>query len=194
MELTQLLDQIRSHFVQRLIETIAEQRASGDATVVHEPALRNDKGEIVRSGPLDTPSRVDIVKAKNGEVVDSLNIDVSDMLSFRPFDFTWPANDLAVTIEPFQWNWMQIQTSADPGPDNWRSMRDWYMNWFGEHDPGMDQLSGAVHFMADPQIDGQAIQLTIDLGTSPVDAFEELLDALGQFGASAVRIGQFPDE
>ena len=192
MELTQLLDQIRSHFVQRLMEAIADERAGSDTTVVHEPALRNGKGEIVRAGPLDTPSRIDIVQAKDGEIIDSRNVDTEEMLSFTPFEFTWPTNELLVTLEPFQWNWLQIQTTAEPDADDWRTMRNWYMKWFGEADPALDQLAGAVHFFGDPQIDGAAIQLTIDMGPSPVEAFEELLDALGSLGATAVRMGQFP--
>ena len=192
MELTELLDKIRSHFVERLLEAIADERAGSDATVVHEPILRNGRGEIVRAGPLETPSRIDIVKAKDGEVIESLNVDTGQMLSFAPFDFTWPSNELSVTIEPFQWNWLQLQTTAAPAADQWRVMQQWYLKWFGESDPAMDQLAGAVHFFDDPRIDGAEIELTIDMGTAPVDALEELLDAAGALGAEAVRIGHFP--
>ena len=194
MEFSELLDQIRGHFVTHLLEVIASEREASDVTIVHEPALRNGNGDIVRSGPLDTPMRVDLVKAKDGEVVDSVNVDTDEMLSFEPFEFTWPQKDLGVRIEPFQWNWLQAQTIAEPQPDDWHSLRDWYLKWFGEDDPAIDQLSGAVHYIADPHIDGTAIQLTIDLGTSPVAAFEELLDALANFGAKEVSIGQFSAE
>jgi hypothetical protein len=34
-------------------------------------------------------------------------------------------------------------------------------------------------------------QFSIDLGTAPVEAFEELLDAIGQLGTDRVQIGQF---
>ena len=194
MEFAELIDKIRSHYVQRLMEAIAAERASSDATVVHEPALRNGSGEIVRAGPLDTPSRIDIVKAKEGEVVDSINVNPANMLSFPQFTLTWPTGEMALTVEPFQWHWLQIQTTATPGSDDWQTLRGWYIKWFGETDPAPDQLSGAVHYFADPQINGANIELTIDLGTSPIEAFEELLDALSAFGAQEVRLGQFADE
>lgn len=193
MQLSELLDRIRSHFVERLMEAIEQQRSDDEVTIVHEPALRDGKGKIVSAGSLDTPSRIDIVKVKDGEVIDSLNVDTEDMLSFEPFEFTWPTNELEVAVEPFQWNWLQVQTTADPSGDDWRVLNEWFMKWFGENDPAMDQLAGAVHFMDDPAIDGSSIQLTIDMGTSPVEALEELLDALGTFGANEARIGQFPD-
>ena len=178
---------------QRLLEIIAQQRTSGNATVVHEPVLRDGEGEVMRSGPLDIPMRVDIVLAKDGEVIDSINVDTEEMLSFEPFEFTWPDNGLAVRVEPFQWNWLQVQTTANPEPDHWHAIRDWYLKWVGEDDPTIDQVAGAVHFLDDPRVDGDAIQFTMDLGTSPVECLEELFDALGKFGAPTVRLPQFAE-
>jgi len=191
MQFSELLEQIRTHYVSHLLETIAEKRKTAQATVVHEPALRNEEGEIVGAGHLDTPMRVDMAMVRDGEVIDSLNVDTEEMLAFEQFTFDWPENNLSVTVEPFQWNWLQVQTSADPQPDDWHAVRNWYLKWFGEDDPAVDQLAGAVHYLDDPQIDAASIQLTMDLGSSPVQCFEELLDALGEFGAEKVRIGQF---
>lgn len=194
MQFSELLDQIRSHYVERLLEAIAEQRENPDVTIVHEPALRDEDGEIAESGPMAIPMRVDIVMVEDGEVVDSLNVDTEDMLAFEPFSFTWPQGELEVTIEPFQWNWLQLQTNAEPEPEQWHAVRNWYIKWFGEDDPAVDQLAGAVHFLDDPLIEDEFIQLTMDLGTAPIECFEQLLDAMGQFGGSEVWIGHATDE
>jgi hypothetical protein len=46
-----------------------------------------------------------------------------------------------------------------------------------------------VHFISDPEISTGAIIFTIDLGTAPVEAFEDLLDALESMGAKHCEIG-----
>jgi hypothetical protein len=38
---------------------------------------------------------------------------------------------------------------------------------------------GAVHFASDPELSDGAVTFAADLGTAPVEAFEDLLDALG---------------
>ena len=48
-----------------------------------------------------------------------------------------------------------------------------------------------VHFLSDPEALAQdRVRFTVDLGTAPVDAFEELLDAVDALAAGAVRIGR----
>ena len=52
-----------------------------------------------------------------------------------------------------------------------------------------ERLSGAVHFLSDPEVTNRTIKLEADLGSAPVEAFEELLDACVLAGATNVLIG-----
>ncbi len=194
MQFTELLEQIRNHYVRRLLEAVTQRRQGTDAMVIHEAALRDEEGEIIRSGPLEIPLRVDLVEVRGDEIVGSDNVDTDDMLEFAPFTFGWPGEgtqELTVTVEPFQWNWLQLQTTGQPSTEQWHALRNWYLKWFGEDDPSGDQVAGAVHFCDDPHIEGSLIQLSLDLGTAPVECFVEMLDTLTEFGTSSVTIGQF---
>ncbi len=47
------------------------------------------------------------------------------------------------------------------------------VRWFQENDPANDELLGGVHFLSDPENRHDYSQLSIDLGTAPVESFEE---------------------
>ena len=96
-------------------------------------------------------------------------------------------------MEPFQWNWIQLRLHGLDSDADWQPLREWFFRWFHEGDPADDELLGGIHFMSDPEEGDGAAEVTIDLGTAPVEAFEELLDAVGQLGANRLQIGQFDE-
>ena len=191
--LGQLLDQIRDYYVNRFIDAINEYTSADDATVAHEPALCNADGHLVTEGALGLPVRGDLLVIRDGAVSDSLRIDTQGMLSFEPIAFEWPENNLDVDLRPFQWNWMQLRIFGLQNNADWAPIRDWFIGWFQEDDPAEGELLGGVHFLSDPELGRDYSQVSIDLGTAPVESFEELLDAIGQMGASGVQIGQFEE-
>lgn len=191
--LGQLLDQIRDYYVSRFIDAINEYSGVDDATVAHEPALCDADGNVVAVGVLALPARSDLLVIRNGAVSDSHQIDTDGMLTFEPIAFDWPENNLNVDLQPFQWNWMQLRISGLRPDADWTPIRNWFIHWFQENDPADDELLGGVHFLSDPEDGDGYSQVSIDLGTAPVESFEELLDALGQLGADRVQIGQFSE-
>ncbi len=88
---------------------------------------------------------------------------------------------------------MQLRIFGLKADSDWTPMRDWFIGWFQENDPTDDVLLGGVHFLSDPEYEHDYSQISIDLGTAPVESFEELLDAIGQMGATRVQIGQFDE-
>lgn len=193
MALGQLLDQIRDYYVSRFIDAINEHAADDETTVAHESAFRNSDGDIVTEGELGLPTRGDLFIIRDGAVVDSLQIDTEGMLSFDPITFSWPENRLSVDLGPFQWNWMQLRVFGLPPKANWEPLRDWFLRWFQDDDPAADQLLGGVHFMSDPSSADGCAEVSIDLGSAPVESLEELLDAVGGMDAKRVQIGQFAE-
>lgn len=194
MALGQLLDQIRDYYVSRFIDAINEHSANDGVSVVHETAFCNAEGEIVTEGTLALPLRGDVLIIRDGMVSDSFQIDTKEMLSFDPITFDWPDNAFDVQLQPFQWNWMQVRIFGLPSDPDWQPLRSWFLRWFRENDPADDELLGGVHFLSDPEDGEDCSQLSIDLGTAPVESIEELLDVLGEMGTHRVQIGQFSDD
>ena len=191
--LGQLLDEIRDYYVNRFIDAINEQSLADGVTLTHEPAFCDSNGDVVIEGELEVPSRVDLLVISDGAASDSILIDTDGILSFEPIAFDWPENDLNVDLHPFQWNWMQVRIFGLKTNADWAPIRDWFIGWFQENDPADGELLGGVHWLSDPEYGDDYSQLSIDLGTAPVESFEELLDAIGQMGATRVQIGQFEE-
>ena len=189
--LGQLLDQIRDYYVSRFIVAIDEHSRTDGVTLTHEPAFCDANGDVVTEGEFAVPSRADLFVFRDGAVSESIQIDTDGMLSFEPIAFDWPENNLNVELHPFQWNWMQLRVFGLKTDTDWAPIRDWFIGWFHEHDPAEDELLGGVHFLSDPEYGNDYLQMSIDLGTAPVESFEELLDAIGQMGATRVQIGLF---
>lgn len=191
--LGQLLDEIRDYYVNRFIDAINEQSLADGVTLKHEPAFCDSNGDVVTEGELAIPSRVDLLVISDGAASDSILIDTDGILSFEPIAFDWPENNLNVDLHPFQWNWMQVRIFGLKTNTDWAPIRDWFIGWFQENDPADGELLGGVHWLSDPEYGDDYSQLSIDLGTAPVESFEELLDAIGQMGATRVQIGQFEE-
>ena len=191
--LGQLLDQIRGYYVDRFIDTVNQYAEADGVTVAYESALCNADGSVVTEGVLGLPVRGDLLVIRDGAVSDSIQIDTDGMLSFEPIAFEWPENNLDVDLRPFQWNWMQLRIFGLQNNADWAPIRDWLIGWFQEEDPEDGELLAGVHFLSDPELGCDYSQVSIDLGTSPVESFEELLDAIGQMGATGVQIGRFEE-
>lgn len=189
--LGQLLDRIRDYYVDRFIDEIKEQSGKDGITIAHEAAFCNADGDVVTSGKLELPYRGDLLIIRDGTVSDSIQIDTESMLSFETLNFNWPSTCLSVELHPFQWNWMQLKIFGLRAEADWTPIREWFIHWFQDDDPADNELLGGVHALLDPEDGPDCSQVSIDLGTAPVESFEELLDAIGQMGATRVQIGQF---
>src|SRR5262249_36741942 len=57
---------------------------------------------------------------------------------------------------------------------DWQPLQHWFWRWFkenaGEHN---EALVGAVHFLSDPEVSDGTVTFAVDLGTAPVEAFED---------------------
>ena len=191
--LGQLLDQIRAYYVNHFLDAFNEYSATDGASITHECAFCNAEGDIVTAGVLGLPTRGDLFVIRDGFVQDSIQVDTERMLSFEPIAFTWPENNLPIDLRPFQWNWMQVRMFGLQADIDWTPIRNWFFRWFRDDDLTEGKLLGAIHFLGDPDQCNGYVQVSIDLGTAPVESFEELLDAFGNIGANRLSIGQFSE-
>jgi len=184
----ELLDQIRYYYVDRFIKTRDELLAEQNTRLILEPELRGSDGAVVTEGALQLALRTDMAVIKEGSAK-TLSIDTERMLSFEPVSFMWGAG-LGVHLGPFQWQAMRLRVRL-PEITHWQPLQHWFWRWFkenaGEHN---EALVGAVHFLSDPEVSDGTVTFAVDLGTAPVEAFEDLLDALEMMGAKHCEIGQ----
>lgn len=187
MRVGELLDQVRQYYVDRFIKTRDELLAEQNTRLILEPELRGDDGIVITDGVLQLPLRTDMAVIKDA-AAKTLSIDTERMLSFDPVSFIWGAG-LAVRLGPFQWQAVRLQVAL-PETTRWQPLQHWFRRWFkenaGEHN---EALAGAVHFLSDPELSDGAVTFATDLRTAPVEAFEDLLDALEMMGAKRCEIG-----
>jgi hypothetical protein len=186
--LGEVLDQVRRYYLDRLVAA-AKEKWSRNTTVILEPALRDSTGAAIREGELQLPLRKDLAVLKKGAVEELLTIDTEGMVSFEPVTFNWGDN-LRVSLGPFHWQCMVFRMPRRKGT-NWQALEAWFWSWFHQdEDGGHDQPLGAVHFLSDPAVSGKLVTFETDLGSAPVEAFEELLDAVSTLGLKRCEIGQ----
>lgn len=192
-KLSELLGEIRNHYVERFAEAINDYDADEETSLMHECAYRYADGEVISNGELQLPLRGDMFVVSDGEVTDSLSFDTEQMLSFSPVTSEWTP-ELSLIIHPFQWNSLQLRLYGLPQSNDWEPLRAWFLQWFHDEDPDGDELLGGVHFMSDPEAFDTYFEFSLDLGTAPVECVDELFDALIPLGATKAEIGLFTED
>ena len=183
----ELLDKIREYYLRRFGEVVGEKRKPG-ATIATETAYRDEHGQPIGDGALNLPSRGDVFVITNGEVTESLQVDTEGMLSFQPLSFAWES--AVVTLSPFQWNWCEVSATGNITAESPSAIVKWFHRWFLADEDGVpERFVGAVHFMSDLEMGTGHFSVSVDLGSAPIEAFEELLDAAVLAGATQIHIG-----
>ncbi len=186
---SQILEQIRSHYLARLRQAVDDHASDGIVTVVSEAVLRGADGRLLRNGSPPTPVRVDLITMVNERVRDGLTIESETMPGFPPFSLRWK-HELPVDIRPFPWNACKLKIAN--ASDDLAPLNQWFDRWFDPEEklvPGEDGLLGVIHAMTfDQPVDGARI-LLIDFGSAPIEAFQELIDAIFEIGARRVEVG-----
>lgn len=180
-----ILDEIRDLYVSRLVAAVVEAKQDPDTSVIVEPELIDAQGDLVTEGILDLGVRHDfaIRSATTAEVV---RVDSDRIVSFSPFEFQW--DTLTVHLQPFQWDYCEINLTPPLDADGRELVAGWFRRWFDPADPDAEVL-GVTHFLSDPEQNGAYQRYYVDFGTAPVEAFEQLLDACVRGGVTAIVVG-----
>ncbi len=176
MLLGELLERLRGVYVDRLAAAIA---ASPGATP--EPVLRSEDGAVARRGTLSLGLRADLVREAGG-ADETVSVLSTALARFEPLRFEW--NGVPIEIRPFFWDALLLTLVGIPTAVPFDALCAWYEHWFAAD--GATAHDGAVahvvHFMSDPVATSDGCELELDLGSAPVEAFEELLDAATSLG------------
>ncbi len=186
-----LLDDIRGFYLEHFRRVVKEKRRVPAARILTETTLRHKNGLAFRKGALKLPFRKDLV-VRSLTVDGSFEIKTDKALQFEPMTLTW-RQGLTVVIGPFRWEECPVHIVGMPDEMHSSPLADWYDRWFDEFDtksPLKKEFQEVVHYLEVTEQKVGATKLTIDLGSAPKSAFEELLDALEQSGCSIVEIGE----
>ena len=188
----ELLHQIRNHYLDHFHAMIREKRRLPNSKIIGEPALREKRGsKLGRQGQLNLPIRTDLV-IRSATVNDSVTVVTEKPLVFNPITVDWTPN-LKIRLEPFRWEECRVWADGLAGRTDWQPLADWYEKWFDEFDlkaPLKKELQEVVHRLSDPQLQGGVTMWVVDLGSAPIAAFEEFVDALAALGAVSMQVGQ----
>lgn len=190
MTLGDLLEMVRQDYVDHLQATAGELAADG-ARVVYEVPFRDENGGIATEGALKLPARIDLAVGKNGKV-ESVQVEAEGVFRFDgSVDLTWE-NGMAVQVFPFGWDLMPVRLEGLGSSPDWAPLQQWFERWFmeaGEEDGDGSAVREVVHYLSDPDVAAEGAKLTADMGTAPLEAWQDLLDACAACGAKKVVVG-----
>jgi hypothetical protein len=183
MKLGELLENVREIYVTRLAAAIA---ASPGATP--EPVLVREDGQVAREGLLSLGLRADLARP-SGATHETVSVDSTKLARFEPLRFEW--NGVPIELRPFFWDALMMTLVGVPTVGSFDALRDWYEHWFQTeaHPADAGGLGHVVHFMSEPSPTHDGCDFDVDLGSAPVEAFEELLDAATSLAPIRVVLG-----
>ena len=190
MTLGDLLEMVRQDYVDLLQETGGELAASG-GKVVYEVPFRDENGEITTEGALNLPARIDLAVAR-GDEIEPVQVEAEGVFRFDgSVDLTWE-NGMAVQVFPFGWDLMPVRLEGLGAAPDWTPLQQWFERWFMEPEDETGDGSvvrEVVHYLSDPDVVPEGVTLTADMGTAPLEAWQDLLDACAACGAKKVVVG-----
>lgn len=188
MTLGDLLEMIRQDYIDHLTATAEDLQADG-TEVMFEPAFRDDKGEVSLEGMLKLPARIDLL-AKRGEEVETIQVAAEGFFRFDDsIDIAWDGG-MAVQVFPFGWDMMPVRMEGLPESPDYQPLQQWFWRWFAEPEELEGLVQEVVHYLGDPEAKDGATRIMADMGTAPLEAWQDLLDACAACGAKKVIVGE----
>jgi hypothetical protein len=192
MTLGDLLEMIRQDYIDHLTASAEDLEAEG-AEVMFEPAFRDDKGEVALEGVMKLPARVDLLakRVEDGkETVEPVQVSAEGVFKFDGgIDVTWE-NGMKVKVYPFGWDMMPVRMEGVEDTTKLEPLQQWFWRWFAEPEELEGDVQEVVHYLGDPETKDGVTLIVADMGTAPLEAWQDLLDACAALGAKTVTIGE----
>lgn len=192
-----LFSHIRSDYVGRWLNRIAEVKRSGDF-VGAELEMRGAGGSPVLLERGGFPFLADIV-ARDAGTSKGVSCIFSQVVTFEPVRFNHDGL-LPLVVYPFFWTAVPLRIrGADIGAVRRRVAR-WAERWYGLTGTqpveaiAEEGLRGVIHRVQylEHECTPECVAIEVDLGSAHVEALMTLLDAMKACGAREVRLGD-PD-
>jgi hypothetical protein len=131
--------------------------------------------------------RADMVSNVNGEA-NIQEVNPPTHLHFPLQTFT-PLPKLALAIQPIAWNGVEFTINTVP---SWKGLEDWALRWLDvedNHTHDGSGFQGVIHSVTVPETSQGSSSFSVDFGSAPITAFEELLQLFVKLGATHVEMG-----
>lgn len=183
-----LLEMIRQDYVDHLTAAAGDLEAAGQR-VAYEPPFRDMKGEVQLEGALQLPARVDLASDKDGSV-EPVQVEAEGVFRFDgSVDVNWDGG-MKVRVFPFSWDKMPVVVEGLAAEVKWEPLQQWFWRWFAEPEEGEGGVLEVVHHLSDPAVVKTGMRVVADMGTAPLEAWQDLLDACLAMGATRVVVGE----
>lgn len=163
-----MIEQSRSHYLRQLTTTLSSLSSEG-RSVYAEICLELDRprarNELFRLYVVDILERLPDGETK----VIEINIEPS------PIDIPGLPIDA-----PIVWNGIEFRCAPEHFPGE--ALVSWGSRWITDESPPLgpqDSLTGIIHSVTEPSISHSHIEFSVDFGSAPVAAFDELIILLG---------------
>jgi len=139
---------------------------------------------LVNDGPEPIPEkhrlwRTDAIWIEN-ENTQPTQFEIDPAPAFAPITEVHTSG-VKLTVYPFVWNACEFY--FDSNESSWDAIDRWHVKWIDENDKKPQDkhgLSGVVHWLRQPIRDGNRVNLLLDFGSAPQDAFDEMIVALAR--------------
>jgi len=150
---------------------------------------------LVNNGPESIPEkhrlwRTDAIWKENGKPHPT-QFEVDPAPAFPPVTEMHPSG-VTLIVHPFVWNACEFHFDSETS--SWTAVDRWHAKWIDENDKKpRDQrgLAGVIHWLRQPVRDGNHVNLLVDFGSAPTDAFHELIAALAESNIDNVTVASF---
>jgi hypothetical protein len=180
-ELLMLAAQVREHYIKALLASFVEFKAA------YSPSSLEVMFELQRQESLPYRLyRADMAANVSGEAK-LQEVNASTHLSFKPFKLD-TGGSLVATLHPVVWNDVGIKTNVRL-PD--ALIEDWAMQWLDmddHHAQDENGLQGVIHSISRDDTGDEGTELTVDFGSAPVGALNDLIEILRTCGVLYITI------
>jgi len=163
-----VIEQARSHYLTRLRSVLSSLSSEG-RSVFAEICIELPRPEARRR--IYRLYVVDVLERRpNGENhVVEVNISPSTMR----------VRDLPIDA-PIAWNGIEFRCASENFPEE--ALASWGSRWITDESPPLgpqDGFTGIIHSVTEPCLRDRQVEFSVDFGSAPIAAFDELITLLG---------------
>ena len=178
-DLLTLAAQIREHYIKALLASFAEFRAA------YSPSALEVMFELQRQESLPYRLyRADMAANASSEAK-LQEVNPSTHLSFESFELD-TGGGLVAAAHPVVWNDVGIKANVRL-PD--APIEAWAMKWldmYDHHAQDENGLQGVIHSISRDDKGNEGTELTVDFGSAPVGALNDLIEVMRKCGVSHI--------
>lgn len=180
-QLLNIVASVRSHFLNKFVASLNDFRER------HSPSAPEVLIELqLKDAYPFRLYRADILSNVNGHT-EIKEVNPDSYLNFEPFTVTTAAG-LQILFHPIAWYGTEFKCNTDSFTSG---LENWTLRWLDPHDEhelDAHGLQGVIHSVTAPTANDNNWEFTVDFGSAPIEAMEELFVMLATAGVTKVEV------